>query len=519
MHHVPRRRSLLALSVFLLATCPALAQDRWARHYQERLEVFRSENAVLPPERQHMVFVGDSITELFPLERFFPELPVLNRGIGVDRVGLQRETGVLHRLAESVFDTNPAVVFLLIGVNDLTASPKPADTWLEGIEAILRQIKKRCPKAQIVLQTLLPVGPQYERQLEVQPKILALNKGLRRLARKLRKVQLLDLHELYRDDAGQLPEELSNDGLHIHPDAYQRWAEAILALSLRLPDPLPTPRLKKGDRGDEVRELQQALEALGFSPGTIDGVYGRGTEGAVRAFQSQHGLPADGRVGDDTLEALRQALREGEQPQPAVAPSQLREGGEALGLQLEGGGPIRVVQHEDEVFAIQYQAKMAICSDGASNITRDKAEAEADPRLRHDPWYLPKTAMNFEGEPVDADAVPYVVLPPPVYQATGAKKGDLCEVTYNGLQCYAIYAEVGPKTKIGEGSMYLARQLGINDDPRVGGLSAHEVTYTILVGSGRACGIVSGGPAVTAAEIQQLGAEAFADARRRGILD
>lgn len=70
---------------------------------------------------------------------------------------------------------------------------------------------------------------------------------------------------------------------------------------------MTVPRLAEGDRGDEVRLLQQAIEAHGFSPGTIDGIFGAGTEAAVLAFQQSEGLTVDGIVGPETAAALGSA--------------------------------------------------------------------------------------------------------------------------------------------------------------------------------------------------------------------
>ena len=62
--------------------------------------------------------------------------------------------------------------------------------------------------------------------------------------------------------------------------------------------------LYNGCRGEEVRELQQALITLGFLKGTTDGVYGNNTENAVRAFQKKYNLNVDGLAGEKTRDLV-----------------------------------------------------------------------------------------------------------------------------------------------------------------------------------------------------------------------
>jgi peptidoglycan hydrolase-like protein with peptidoglycan-binding domain len=57
------------------------------------------------------------------------------------------------------------------------------------------------------------------------------------------------------------------------------------------------PMLKKGSTDPAVRDLQEALKALGYDPGPIDGTFGSATETAVKAFQQAKGITVDGVVG------------------------------------------------------------------------------------------------------------------------------------------------------------------------------------------------------------------------------
>jgi peptidoglycan hydrolase-like protein with peptidoglycan-binding domain len=57
------------------------------------------------------------------------------------------------------------------------------------------------------------------------------------------------------------------------------------------------PVLKRGSNDTAVRDLQEALQALGQDPGPVDGVFGAQTESAVKAFQQAREIPVDGVVG------------------------------------------------------------------------------------------------------------------------------------------------------------------------------------------------------------------------------
>ena len=81
-----------------------------------------------------------------------------------------------------------------------------------------------------------------------------------------------------------------------------------------------TSGLNRGSRGDAVAELQQALVDAGFTPnGGVDGIFGAGTESALRAFQTAAGLTVTGEV--DTLTAARLLSRSASAPVAAAAPA------------------------------------------------------------------------------------------------------------------------------------------------------------------------------------------------------
>ncbi|MBR6567969.1 MAG: spore cortex-lytic enzyme [Clostridia bacterium] len=61
---------------------------------------------------------------------------------------------------------------------------------------------------------------------------------------------------------------------------------------------------KIGSRGNEVRQIQKKLKELGYYKGSVDGIYGTGTQKAVKSFQKNCGITADGIAGPKTLKYL-----------------------------------------------------------------------------------------------------------------------------------------------------------------------------------------------------------------------
>lgn len=126
----------------------------------------------------------------------------------------------------------------------------------------------------------------------------------------------------------------------------------------------------------------------------------------------------------------------------------------------------------------------------------DRRRPEADPRRY-----------------VDAEAVPFVVLPPELRvgeQATGVELGDLALVVdlESGARSFAIFADVGPRRSIGEGSMALADALGLPSNPRRGG-KAGGLAYLIWPGSGEGVPLTPTKIAARgAAELRDWGGEA-----------
>jgi Fungal chitosanase of glycosyl hydrolase group 75 len=109
-------------------------------------------------------------------------------------------------------------------------------------------------------------------------------------------------------------------------------------------------------------------------------------------------------------------------------------------------------------------------------------------------YYVSETALADRSKPVndptryvDASKIPFVVLPGALAREVGARPGDFAAVINrnNGKSSYAIFGDVGPSDRIGEGSMALAENLGVRSDARNGG-ARRGILYLLFPGSGNA---------------------------------
>ena len=129
--------------------------------------------------------------------------------------------------------------------------------------------------------------------------------------------------------------------------------------------------LARGTEGNQVRGLQQRLQAHGFNIGKIDSVFGPRTETAVIAFQQAKGLDVSGLVDRETWKALEQ------DPQPVLPDLVLAKGDRGskvrtlqIRLQNQGynPGPVDGVYGSRTQSAVTaYQQAKGLVVDGSVN--------------------------------------------------------------------------------------------------------------------------------------------------------
>ena len=126
-----------------------------------QLARYRDANAALkPPARgeNRVVFFGDSITDIWHLDEYFPGKPYVNRGIGG-----QTTPQMLVRFRQDVIDLQPKVVIILAGTNDIAGNTGPMR--LEDIEANFASLAElaRANNIKVIYCSVLPVHNYTEK--------------------------------------------------------------------------------------------------------------------------------------------------------------------------------------------------------------------------------------------------------------------------------------------------------------------------------------------------------------------
>jgi N-acetylmuramoyl-L-alanine amidase len=86
-----------------------------------------------------------------------------------------------------------------------------------------------------------------------------------------------------------------------------KWHDLLLRLNGKTKIDVPSPVLKRGAKGDEVKKLQNCLNHFGYNI-AVDGSFGGGTETALKNWQSKNGLVADGSYGNKSYQKMLSLL-------------------------------------------------------------------------------------------------------------------------------------------------------------------------------------------------------------------
>jgi lysophospholipase L1-like esterase len=202
-----------------------------------RRGVFDMHNEALLAERLPVgvVFLGDSITDMWALDAFFrsPYGMVINRGIGGDRTEFAR-----RRFDADVLQLQPRLLVMMIGINncwdmnewDPTRRRTAAEVETQVVEDTAAMLAMaRAARLPVALCSILPTDMPFDRiAAERNACVQRMNVRLRELAAQ-HDAPYVDYHsKLVAPDGLTLRDGLADDGLHPHTIGYRIMAETLV---------------------------------------------------------------------------------------------------------------------------------------------------------------------------------------------------------------------------------------------------------------------------------------------------
>jgi lysophospholipase L1-like esterase len=160
-----------------------------------------------------IVMIGDSITEGAEWHELFPNLSIVNRGIGWDTTH-----GLLHRM-ESIYSIGAKKAFIMIGINDLLQNRSVDEIFADYVKVLEQLMSHNITP--YIQSTILAGG----RHIDRNKSIILLNLRLKSWAEKNGLI-FIDLNQYLAAD-GSLNMSFSDDGIHLNGKGYAVWKTAI----------------------------------------------------------------------------------------------------------------------------------------------------------------------------------------------------------------------------------------------------------------------------------------------------
>lgn len=180
---------------------------------------YKTVNKVVMDE--NIVFVGDSITYMYDLNKYYDGYNVVNNGIDGEFTW-----GVLDDLKDRIYKYNPSKVVLLIGTNDIYKN-KSVDEINDNVDRIIKGIKTNRTYAEIYLVSLLPVNRTKDDKVNLNmvknrtnEMIMEINNKYQEIAKKYN-ITYIDLYSKLIDDEGNLKLDYTKEGLHLNDNGYK----------------------------------------------------------------------------------------------------------------------------------------------------------------------------------------------------------------------------------------------------------------------------------------------------------
>lgn len=164
-----------------------------------------------------VVFYGNSITTGGYFQQYFPNVKVCNLGYPGDDLD-----GLVFRVNQIKY-LNPEKIFVMGGINRLKEMSD--EDFEQKYRCMVGSIKSAVPNAKIYLQSILPINYRMTGAYANSQKIISSNEIIKAISKQTG-CTYVDLYSIFEEN-GEMPAELTYDGVHLNRKAYDIWTEEI----------------------------------------------------------------------------------------------------------------------------------------------------------------------------------------------------------------------------------------------------------------------------------------------------
>ncbi len=165
------------------------------------------------------VFLGDSITYFYDLEKYYEGYPVVNSGVDGDKIN-----DIFQDLEARVYRYNPSKIFIMIGINNLLYEDHD-DEISTNIEKLAKEIKKELPNCEIYIESILPMNTGWHTYVDSDT-IKNINKELKQISKKNGFIYI-DIYSKVIDEENNFDIKYTDDGLHPNNEGYKKITKVI----------------------------------------------------------------------------------------------------------------------------------------------------------------------------------------------------------------------------------------------------------------------------------------------------
>lgn len=208
------KRTILMAALALTVGLASAQESRW----EPQIQKFEQGDRETSPPLNGIVFTGSSSARGWDVERFFPDLPVINRGFGGSQT-----TDVIEFFDRILVPYQPKSIVFYSGDNDISGG-KTTETVIADVKQFAAMVHEKLPETHIYF---IPPKASISRW-KLWPQMKEVGAAQEEMARTNPRIHFIDTNTPLLGENGEPdPKFFRADGLHLSEEGYILWSDLL----------------------------------------------------------------------------------------------------------------------------------------------------------------------------------------------------------------------------------------------------------------------------------------------------